>query len=222
MITDGPGSAASYLHFPQFEPRLPVYALESPFLHCPYDYDSSIEDICSIFVKALRNIQSSGPYLLGWWSIGGIYTYETLRQLVESGEKIQGLVIMDGACPKPMYGLPSITTDVLAEIGIFMGIPTSGGVEKPMPAGQKQHILGCVRAVVEYDPPPLHPSQYPAHIVLMWSRRGMFENLTPKLKEALEFLAEQQAGKAKTGINKDWLKGEKDLVWTQGLGSTSG
>ncbi|KAF1852234.1 uncharacterized protein K460DRAFT_374054 [Cucurbitaria berberidis CBS 394.84] len=207
LIADGAGSAAAYIHLPQLPSRLPVYALESPFLSRPSEYTCTIEEICSVFVAAIRATKPRGPYFLGGWSIGGIYSYETTRQLVQLGEKVEGVLLIDSPCPKKMEGLPPLTLEVLEETGIFVGIPTrGGGPDTPMPLGQKQHITGCVQAASSYDPKPLTPAQRPSHTYIIWSARGLFEQLSEKVKEASD--QSSQSG-TKTGINRDWLTGTR-------------
>lgn len=53
FIADGAGSAASYINLPSFPSGQPVYALESPFLHCPLEYTLSFEAVASIYVSVL-------------------------------------------------------------------------------------------------------------------------------------------------------------------------
>lgn len=67
LISDGAGSAASYISIPEFSQKLPVYALESPFLHCPTEFNCSIEDVAGMFITKIREIQTAGPYYLGGW-----------------------------------------------------------------------------------------------------------------------------------------------------------
>lgn len=214
FIADGAGSAASYLHFPQFASRLPVYALESPFLNCPSEYTCSIEEICQTYTAAIRATRPQGPYLLGGWSIGGIYAYETMQQLLGLGERVEGILIIDSPCPHKMEGLPPLTLEILEETGIFVGIPTrGGGPDTPMPLGQKQHIVGCVQAASTYDPQPLPIHQRPSHTYIIWSERGLFEQLSEKVKEA----SDQQTGTSdKTGINRDWLTGTRTSFGPKG------
>lgn len=50
FIADGAGSAASYINLPSFPSGRPVYALESPFLHSPLEYNISFEAVASIYV----------------------------------------------------------------------------------------------------------------------------------------------------------------------------
>lgn len=51
FIADGAGSAASYINLPSFPSGRPVYALESPFLHCPLEYKLSFEAVATIYVS---------------------------------------------------------------------------------------------------------------------------------------------------------------------------
>lgn len=51
FIADGAGSAASYINLPSFPSGRPVYALESPFLHCPLEYNLSFEAVATIYVS---------------------------------------------------------------------------------------------------------------------------------------------------------------------------
>lgn len=215
LIADGAGSAASYLHFPQMPSRLPIYALESPFLNRPSEYTCTIEEICTVFVASIRSTRPRGPYFLGGWSIGGIYAYETARQLVQLGERVEGVLLIESPCPKKMEGLPPLTLEVLEETGIFVGIPTrGGGPDTPMPLGQKQHIVGCVQAVITYDPLPLEPEQRPAHTYIIWSERGLFEQLSEKVKEASD--PDLRPGIEKPGINRDWLVGKRTSFGPKG------
>lgn len=51
FIADGAGSAASYINIPSFPSGQPVYALESPFLHCPLEYNLPFEAVATIYVS---------------------------------------------------------------------------------------------------------------------------------------------------------------------------
>lgn len=61
FIADGAGSAASYINLPSFPSGQPVYALESPFLHCPLDYTLSFEAVASIYVSVQYSPSSPSP-----------------------------------------------------------------------------------------------------------------------------------------------------------------
>lgn len=72
----------------------PFYVVE------PYTFDNlpvppPFEEIAAIHVKAIRAVQSEGPYLLGGWCNGALMVYEIARQLHEQGQKVDLLVLMN-------------------------------------------------------------------------------------------------------------------------------
>jgi amino acid adenylation domain-containing protein len=77
----------------------PFYGLQ-PFglngLHPPL---TSIEEMASSYIKAMRQIQPQGPYQLGGWSFGGIVAFEIAQQLHQAGEQVSLLAIMDALAP---------------------------------------------------------------------------------------------------------------------------
>jgi amino acid adenylation domain-containing protein len=55
----------------------------------------SIEERAAHYIEAMKTVQPEGPYLLGGWSFGGYVAYEMARQLVEQGERIALLALLD-------------------------------------------------------------------------------------------------------------------------------
>lgn len=214
LISEGSGSAAAYIHVPKFSAGVVVYGLDSPFLHCPEHFNCSMEEICSVFRRAIQATQPHGPYLIGGWSIGGMYAYETTRQLVEAGERVEGLLLIDSACPRRLEGIPRITVETCEETGMFLGFENTGK-KQPLTPAQKLHVTGCVRSAAEYEPAPLPETGRPTHAYVIWSRFGMFEKLSLKVQEVGERIAEER-GLEKTGVNKDWLTAERTSFGPKG------
>ncbi|OWY69320.1 non-ribosomal peptide synthetase [cyanobacterium TDX16] len=77
----------------------PFYGLQ-PFgmdgLHPPL---TSIEQMATDYIEALRQIQPHGPYQLGGWSFGGLVAYEMAQQLHQAGEQVSLLAILDTIAP---------------------------------------------------------------------------------------------------------------------------
>ncbi|MCT7982369.1 amino acid adenylation domain-containing protein [Laspinema sp. A4] len=91
--------------FPYYELALqlgknqPFYALQpqgidgkSPPLTC-------IEDMAAYYIKAIRIIQSEGPYFLGGWSFGGLVAFEMAQQLQKAGHAVGLLAVLDTLAP---------------------------------------------------------------------------------------------------------------------------
>ena len=73
----------------------PFYGVRSRGLHGEADLPQSIEEMAREYVAAIREIQRTGPYLLGGWSAGGLVALEIAQQLVAQGESIQRLALID-------------------------------------------------------------------------------------------------------------------------------
>lgn len=71
----------------------PFYALE------PYTFKSeepvpSIAAIATAHIAALRNVQPTGPYMLGGFCNGGLVAYEMAQQLYAAGEQVDLLLLV--------------------------------------------------------------------------------------------------------------------------------
>ncbi|GHO51756.1 non-ribosomal peptide synthetase [Ktedonobacter robiniae] len=80
-------------------PERPFYLLE-PYIYTGLDVIPSLEEVAAAHIKAMREIQPKGPYLLGGWCNGALVAYEITRQLQESGQEVEKLIMMDpGSAP---------------------------------------------------------------------------------------------------------------------------
>ena len=64
-----------------------------------------IEDLAAIAVRTVREIQPSGPYVLGGWCAFGLLAYEVAQQLRAAGEEVELLVLFDVSNPARWRGL---------------------------------------------------------------------------------------------------------------------
>jgi len=75
------------------------YGLQSVGLNGKQEPLTSIEDMATHYVKALRNVQPKGPYFLGGWSLGGVIAFEMAHQLRQQDCEIALLVLLDSPAP---------------------------------------------------------------------------------------------------------------------------
>ncbi len=73
----------------------PFYALRDPSLAGECEPYSQIEDYAAHYLKAMRDVQPEGPYLLGGWSFGGLVAFEMALQLRREGQQVAFLVLID-------------------------------------------------------------------------------------------------------------------------------
>ncbi|KAK2626257.1 hypothetical protein QTJ16_004519 [Diplocarpon rosae] len=183
LITDGAGSAAAYLHLPSLPKGRPVYALESPFLQDPSAFTCTVEEVATLYLAALRKVQPQGPYLLGGWSAGAVFSYEVSVRLLDAGETILGLIMLDMRVPVPLTHLPEISMELLEASGMTAGINRSQGgsqIMGPMPLRLKQHLLSVCRALVKYEPRAMTSERRPNHVYMIWARLGLSEVMDDK------------------------------------------
>jgi thioesterase domain-containing protein len=74
----------------------PVYGLshvyyKETFEESPY----SIEELAAIYLSEVRQVQPTGPYYFCGFSLGGMLAYEMARQLLNVGETIGGLTLIE-------------------------------------------------------------------------------------------------------------------------------
>lgn len=215
LATDGAGSATAYIHLPPISTGNRIYALESPYLHCPSEYNCSVKDICGMFCIAIRKTQPQGPYLIGGWSAGAVYAYEVARQLIEQNERVLGLILIDMRVPRPMPDALEPTLQLIESAGLFTGINRSGQAQTPASQSLKQHLVSTVKALTFYKPVPMDASRRPGKTFMIWAKKGLSEttgddpiNLGPdKLPKPLavdEASVENVMEDPETGI-KSWF-----------------
>jgi polyketide synthase PksN len=56
---------------------------------------SHIQPMVKRYLDAIRSVQPEGPYDFGGYSLGGMFAYEATRQLQESGERVESIVMVD-------------------------------------------------------------------------------------------------------------------------------
>jgi thioesterase domain-containing protein len=74
-------------------PDQPVYGLQAAGLDGKSPIDAEFEHVASRYIREIRQVQASGPYLLGGYCLGGTIALEVARQFQEAEESI-GLVAM--------------------------------------------------------------------------------------------------------------------------------
>ena len=175
LITDGAGSSTAYIHLPPLPGGRRIYALESPYLQAPEEYTCTISDVCIMYVAALRKTQPHGPYLIGGWSAGGVYAYESARLLLSQGEKVLGLFIIDMRVPKSIPDALEPTMELVEQTGLITGIVRSGNLLDLISQKQKQHLLSTLKALVTFDPLPMAQGYQPDNTCIIWAALGLDE-----------------------------------------------
>ncbi|GKZ27379.1 type I Iterative Polyketide synthase (PKS) [Aspergillus brasiliensis] len=127
LMPGGFGSGAVFTALAPYLARVPdisAYAFSSPFLSVvttnyrdDLGYLPSVQELAGIYLKEIKKRQPKGQYLLGGYSMGGVVAFEATRQLVEAGEVVERLVLIDSPSPTRVHSQPDELVQFLDAIG---------------------------------------------------------------------------------------------------------
>ena len=81
----------------------PVYGLQGLGLEAGQEPHDRIDEMAAFYLREMRRVQPSGPYLLSGWSMGGLIAIEAANQLVAAGEEVSLLAMFDTHLSLPDY-----------------------------------------------------------------------------------------------------------------------
>jgi FkbH-like protein len=87
-----------------------------------------IEDMASYYIDEIRRRQPHGPYLLGGMCAGGVIAYEMANQLVQQGEKVDYVFLLDAATPQAQRRPFLATRARLGRLSDVLQAPRSTGL----------------------------------------------------------------------------------------------
>ncbi|THY13928.1 polyketide synthase [Aureobasidium pullulans] len=178
LFPDGSGSATSYLSLPNISPDVRVYGLNCPYLKCPEDLKVGLQDLTAVYLEEIQRRQPKGPYSLGGWSAGGIAAYHACQVLVNQGEHVERLILLDSPNPIGLAKLPPHFYKFLEKAGVF---GDAGG--QPAPPWLIQHFLSFIDALDQYKPVPFTPPGAAPATTLIWAKDGVCKAGTIPLPE---------------------------------------
>ncbi|HVY40602.1 MAG TPA: amino acid adenylation domain-containing protein [Polyangia bacterium] len=100
---------------PHLDPRLPVYGLAPAGLRGGEAVSRSVPEMVAAYVAAVRAVHPHGPYRLLGWSAGGVIAYAMAARLVEEGETVAWVGVVDSyADPSGIGGWSELAARVRA------------------------------------------------------------------------------------------------------------
>ncbi|RDW67205.1 type I polyketide synthase [Aspergillus mulundensis] len=167
LLPDGSGSASAYRHIPFISDSLAIVGVNCPYQKQPASYTGGVENVSHAYVREIRHRQPRGPYILGGWSVGGIFTYRVAQILAEQGEKVSDLVLIDCPVPRGLDYLPKRYFEYCDRIGLFgtvhvQHINGTGNLKDdnlkkrkiPPPSWLIPHFEACIENLHEYFAEP--------------------------------------------------------------------
>jgi naphtho-gamma-pyrone polyketide synthase len=173
MFPDGSGSASSYATIPALSPDVCVYGLNCPYMKTPQNLTCSLGELTEPYLAEIRRRQPKGPYSFGGWSAGGICAFDAARQLIlEEGEEVERLLLLDSPFPIGLEKLPPRLYKFFNSIGLF------GDGKRAPPDWLLPHFLAFIDSLDAYKavPLPFNDSKWAKKMpktYLIWAKDGV-------------------------------------------------
>lgn len=156
----------------------------------------SLDELMSSYLDEVRRRQPKGPYNLGCWSAGGILAYRAAQILIQQGQEVENLVLINSPVPKGLDRLPQRFYDHLSSINIF-GTAMPGPSPAP-PAHLFAHFNATIEVLHNYHAKPLPLNQL-KKATIVWPTDCVIDGVKlPKLPpgpddtEGMKFLTEKR------------------------------
>jgi thioesterase domain-containing protein/acyl carrier protein len=195
LFPDGSGSAASYSQLPPIRSDLAVIVLNSPYYQKPEEMEChSLDNLIDSYLIEIRRRQPWGPYSLGGWSSGGIFAYRAAQRLIQEGEEVEDLVLIDAPVPtRGLDRLPQRWYDACEAARIF-GEPSDKSVQQRL----MKHFTATIEVLHDYHAEPL-PEGFAPITSIIWASECLFDGVSlptfpsgPEDPEGIKFLIEKR------------------------------
>lgn len=103
LIHATPGDVLGYANLvTELPPSLPCLGIVSKGLHLPKEAHTSIEEMATAYIEALRPRLDGHRWILCGWCYGGIVAYEMARQLVAAGQPAPLVIMIEAWAQSPL------------------------------------------------------------------------------------------------------------------------
>jgi amino acid adenylation domain-containing protein/non-ribosomal peptide synthase protein (TIGR01720 family) len=160
-----PGTGGNVLYFYHLARYLgsdqPFYGLQAQGLNGEQAPHTQVEEMAADYIKAIQTVQPQGPYLLGGHSFGSYVAFEMAQQLLQQGQEVALLALLDTPAPLPNNQPVEIEDDATYLTGIatsierFLGKKLSVSYEalQPLAADEQLNYLLERLKMVNFFPP---------------------------------------------------------------------
>lgn len=146
-----PGAGGSALSMQPLSHALgdtqPFYCLEPVGLDGKTPVMDTVQRIADFNIEALKSVQAKGPYRLLGYSNGGIVAFEMARRLLDGGEKVSSLIMLDSLSPSLLNNDP--TEDMM--VAVFRHFVSSLGGASDLTVEQLRSVPEQERAEFLYN-----------------------------------------------------------------------
>ncbi|KAL2850258.1 beta-ketoacyl synthase [Aspergillus pseudoustus] len=216
MLPDGGGSASSYLAIPRLQSDIAIVGLNCPYARDPEHMNCTHQAMIQSFCNEIKRRQPHGPYHLGGWSSGGAFAYVTAEALVNMGDEVHSLIIIDAPVPAVMEKLPTSFYEHCNGVGLFANQPggTTDGSTQPPPY-LIPHFQATVDVMLDYRVAPLKTNRMPTVGIIWAAETVMDEANAPKMK-GMHFMVQKRTDFGPDGWDTVAPGAKFDIVRAEG------
>lgn len=192
MLPDGGGSASSYVPIPRLQSDVAIVGINCPYSRDAENMNCTHGAMIESFCNEIRRRQPKGPYHVGGWSSGGAFAYVTAEALVNQGEEVHSLIIIDAPVPQVMEKLPVSFYEHCNRVGLFANQPggSNDGTCEPPPY-LIPHFVAVVDVMLDYKVAPLNTGRMPKVGIVWAADTVMEEKDAPKIK-GMHFMVQKR------------------------------
>ncbi len=169
----------------------------------------TLDALMEMYLGEVRRRQPSGPYSLGGWSSGGILAFRAAQILIQEGEQVDSLLLIDAPPPTGLDPLLERWYEQCTMSGVFSGMTGCSASRGTTPSTVIPHFRAVVQMLQAYHADPL-PQGFTPRTSIVWAGRCVFDGrpgyplfeMRAEDPEGIKFLTRQRT---------DWTAGE----WTQ-------
>ena len=125
----------------------PFYGLQAQGLNGEQAPHTQVEEMVAYYIEAMQTVQPQGPYLLGGHSFGSYVAFEMAQQLLNQGQEVALLALLDTAAPLPdnqpvevEYDDATYLTGIATSIERFLGKNLSVSYEALQPLAPDEQL----------------------------------------------------------------------------------
>lgn len=216
MLPDGGGSASSYVPIPRLQSDVAIVGLNCPYSRDAENMNCTHGAMIESFCNEIRRRQPNGPYHVGGWSSGGAFAYVTAEALVNQGEEVHSLIIIDAPVPQVMEKLPVSFYEHCNRVGLFANQPggSNDGASAPPPY-LIPHFVAVVDVMLDYKVAPLNTARMPKVGIVWAADTVMEEKDAPKIK-GMHFMVQKRKSFGPDGWDTVLPGAEFDIVKASG------
>ena len=95
LIHGAGGNVANFRPLADQLPGRPVFGVQALGVDMTTPPHESLAEMAEAYVEEIRAVREEGPYILGGHSIGGLLALEVGRHLLDAGQQVQAVVMLD-------------------------------------------------------------------------------------------------------------------------------